>query len=168
MSVLRHRRRRSGMTLIECLIGLLIVGTCIATMVSLWSFSYGMTNQNDAKGAAYNIGRRTIEKFKQTGFSGFKTLLGSNQQTAACLYYPAGSSYVSTIYYDSTGGGETTAQGTSVFKVTGLVRADSMTSDTPAAVADDALIAVDITVTQLAGLRPVTYHTGTYLVRSGI
>lgn len=163
------------MTLIEMLIALLIVGICIASMVSLWQFSYSLTNQNDAKGAAYNIARKTIERFKQSGpsgqsaFNAMKTVIGANNSVTACLYYPATSSYVSAIYYDSTGSGEnSTQQSTSIFKVTAVATPDKVTSDTPQAVAADALIAVDVTVTQLTGNRPVTYRTGTYLVRSGV
>src|SRR5207247_1888532 len=100
---LRRSNHTRGITLIETLIGLLIVGVCIASMVSLWSFSYSLTNKNDARGAEYNIARKTLERFKQTGFPGMKTALGANTSTTACLYYPATGAYVSTIYYDTMG-----------------------------------------------------------------
>ena len=159
---------RSGMTFIEVLIGMLIVCVNIASLVSLWSFSYNLAFESGAKGTAYNIGRRTMEKFKQAGFSGYKSLMGAASPLNACLYSPSTNTYVSTLYYDNTGGGESTTQVSSAFKVTATITADKFTSDTPRAVATDALITVDITVNQLSGTNPVTYRTGTYLVRSGV
>lgn len=162
-----HRRR--GMTLIEVLIAFLIVAVCISAMVRLWNFSYSLAAQNDAKGAAYNIARLTVERIKQAKYPGMKTAMGSNSTLAACLYYPTTATYVSTLYYDEKGGGENSAQqGTSRFRVTASAVADKMTTDSPQEVAADALITITITVTQLSGTRPVTYITATNVVRSGV
>ena len=106
---------------------------------------------------------------KQGGFTGLSSALNAtpNASTTACLYYPGTNSYVSALYYDGTGGSESTTQGSSVLKVTAVAASDKWTTDTPAKVAQDALLSVDISVTQL-GANKVIYRTGTYLVRSGI
>jgi hypothetical protein len=50
--------------------------------------------------------------------------------------------------------------------VTAVVTSDRWTTDSPPAVANDALRAIDVTVTEIATGRK--YRTGTYRVRSGI
>lgn len=169
--------RRRGMTFIEVLIAFLVVAISISAMVRLWNFSYSLAVQNDAKGAAYNIARRIVERAKQANggstpvaaFMGMKNNMGSSSSTNTCLYYPTNDTYVSALYYDEKGSGEnSTQQATSKFSVTATAVADKMTTDATPAVAADALITITITVTQLSGLRPVTYVTATNLVRSGI
>lgn len=173
--------RCRGVTLVEALVALLIVGSSMAAMVSLWQFSYRITNRNDASGAAYNIGRRALERMKQGGFTAMKTRLDAANAaagggtpgvaTTACLYYPAGNSYVSSLYYNGSGEGESLTTG--LYRVTATATALSWTTDTPgttgyaATVAKDSLIAVDISVTQVSG-NVLAYRTGTYLKRLGL
>lgn len=155
-----YRRRRSGMSLLEVLIAMLIIGVSIASMLSLWYFAYNMSYQSDIKCVGYNIGRRTIERFREATWNVVP-------EGASCLFNPANGQYVATLYYDGSGGGESTTQGTSQYKVTAVVTTDKWTTDTPPVIAGDALRAVDVTVTRLAD-SSVVFRTGTYLVRSGI
>lgn len=170
-----------GVTLVEALVALLIVGASMAAMVSLWQFSYRITNRNDATGAAYNIGRRTVEHMKQGGFTAMKSLLDTANAAAGgatpgvaistCLYYEPGNSYVSAIYYNRYGEGENLASGE--YRASATATALSWTTDTPgtsgyaSTVATDSLIALDITVTQVSD-NSVVYRTGTYLKRLGL
>src|ERR1051326_150045 len=85
----RYRRGRSGFTLIELLCACVIVGTCIAAIVSTWSFAFTVTAKADRQSVGYTIGRRAIEEIKETGF----------QDTAEGT---------TTVYYDSTGGNRST------------------------------------------------------------
>lgn len=65
----RHQRFQRGNSLVEALAASLIVGTCVAALVSVLFFSQGATNHAIDAGVAYNLARQTIEGIKETGFS---------------------------------------------------------------------------------------------------
>ena len=143
----RHGRRGHGaFTLIEVLVASTIVGTCIAAMVSMWSFAFGLTAKADRESVGYSIGRRALEEVKQTGF----------QDTAEGT---------TTVYYDSTGGSRaTTATASHTFAVTTVVSSDVITSGV---VQSTALRTVTITVISRS-TNTTAYTCTTYLARAGI
>src|SRR6185437_3642779 len=65
----KSKRGRRGETLVEVLVAALIVGVCIASLVSLWSFSFMTTRDSDDQDIAYTLARNAIETVKQTGFA---------------------------------------------------------------------------------------------------
>src|SRR6478672_5873061 len=64
----RGRGRRRGFTLIEVLSSAVVVGTCVAAIISSWAFAFTMSKNGDQKSIAYSIGRRAMEETKETGF----------------------------------------------------------------------------------------------------
>ena len=143
----RHRRRtKRGFTLIEVLVAALIVSVCLAATVSMWYFSFRISANTDAQGAAYSLGRRAMEEVKETGFQ------DTTEGTA-------------TVYYDKQGGSKSAARTSAhVYSVTTVVASSKLSGSAPAS---DALRTVTITVTSLATNQTV-YQTSTYLVRAGI
>lgn len=143
----RHRRRtKRGFTLIEVLVAAVIVSVCLAATVSMWYFSFRMSVNTDAQGAAYNLGRRAMEEVKETGFQ--DTVEGT-----------------ATLYYDKLGGSKSaTRVAAHVYSVTTVVTSSKLNGSVPAS---DALRTVSITVTSLA-TNQTLYQTSTYLVRAGI
>lgn len=55
--------------MIEALVASLIMSTCVAAIVSAFSFSSNMTSLAADTGVAYNLARQTMEAVKQTGFA---------------------------------------------------------------------------------------------------
>jgi len=157
MNRTRHPRRRRGVTYIEVLVASLILAVSLCAMASMWYFSFNMSGNTDSKGVAYAVGRHALEEVKQNGFR----------------YAAEGTT---TLYYDNTGGSEsTTQQSNSVYQVTVSVTSDKLsTSQSGQSVpADDALRTVIVTVSLLTqeGSTPsgtAVYTTGTYLTRSGV
>lgn len=64
-----HRRAQRGSTLVEALLASLILGTCLAALISVLYFSNRMTVKSSDMGVAYNLARMTVEGIKQTGFT---------------------------------------------------------------------------------------------------
>src|SRR5437867_9637445 len=95
MGKIKISKLRAGMTLIETLVASLILGVALGAMVSTWYFSYGITVKSDSTGMAYGLGRRALERAKETGFK--YTLSNAASSTT-------------TLYYDATGGSESAAK----------------------------------------------------------
>ncbi len=144
-SELKRRRfqKRRGFTLIEILISALIVGICIAGLISIWYFSYSLSLQTDRLGIAYSIGRQSMEKAKQTGFT--FTNVGTT-----------------TKYYDNTGQRENISQTADhAFYVTKTVSAGTVGAGT------DGLLIIDVEVFQLPN-NVSLYKTKSYFTKAGI
>jgi len=142
----RQMRRRGGFTFVELLAASVIVGTCIAAIVSTWAFAFGLTAKADRQSVGYSLGRRAMEEVKETGF----------QSTAEGA---------TTTYYDSTGGNRATVA-TSVhsYAVAVVVSTDVMNGSVPASTA---LRTVTVTVT-FRSTGTTVYQCSTYLARAGI
>lgn len=139
-------RRHRAFTLIEVLVASVVVGTCIAGIVSMWAFTYGLTAKADIQSVAYNIGRRALEEAKQTGFQ------DSTEGTT-------------TVYYSKQGDGRsTTVTASSVYSVTTTVATDVMSGAAPAS---NGLRTVTVTVSVL-NPASTAYQCSTYLARAGI
>jgi prepilin-type N-terminal cleavage/methylation domain-containing protein len=137
---------RRGFTLIEVLVASVIVGTCIASIVSMWAFAYGMSASADRSSVAYSIGRRAMEEAKQTGF----------QDSAEGT---------STVYYDTQGGSRSTTRTSShSYSVATTIATDVMNGAVPASAA---IRTVTITV-RFLGSGATVYTCSTYLARAGI
>lgn len=140
------RSRRRAFTLIEVLIASVVVGVCIAAIVSMWSFAFGLSATADRQSIGYSLGRRAMEEVKQTGFQ------DSTEGTT-------------TIYYDKTGGSRSATQASNhMFSVTTVVATDVMNGSSPA---PTALRTVTITVNFISTGASV-YSCTTYLARAGI
>jgi len=59
---------RRGMTLIELLVAVLILGVSLAGLVGLWAFSFNTTAHSQDIGVAYSIARQEIERVRNIGF----------------------------------------------------------------------------------------------------
>jgi type II secretory pathway pseudopilin PulG len=149
------------MTFIEILAAALIIGTCLAAVVSLWYFAFSLSVQTDRQGIAYAVARHAIEEVKQTGFA--YTAIGAPSVSGGP------STLATTLYYDKNGENESSVQGSNVYKVVRTVATDK-SATTGAGVnvpADDATITITVAVSLASGGAAV-YTTGTTLVRSGI
>jgi len=146
-----HRRRRGptrgrAFTLIEVLVASIVVGVCLAGIVSMWSFAFSLSAQSGSKTTGYSIGRRALEEVKETGF----------QDTAEGT---------TTVYYDSSGGSKsTTLASNHAYTVTTVVSTDVMNGAVPASTA---LRTVTVTVTERSSGATV-FTCSTYLARAGI
>ena len=141
-----RRRKRCAFTLIELLCASVIVGTCIAAIVSTWAFAFGLTAKSDRQSVGYSLGRRALEEVKETGF----------QDT------PEGTT---TVYYNSTGGSRSTTPASNhTYSVTTVVSTDVMNGSVPASTA---LRTVTVTVT-FRSTSTTVYQSYTYLARAGI
>lgn len=67
---LRIRRRRSsrGETLVSVLVALLILGTCLASVGTIFIFCYQMTFTAKRMSVGYEAGRYAMERIKLVGF----------------------------------------------------------------------------------------------------
>ena len=141
-----RRKARGGFTLIEVLVGAAVVGTWIASIVSMWAFAYSLSATADQQSVGYTLGRRAMEEVKQTGF----------QDT------PEGTT---TAYYDGQGGSRSTAQTAAhAYSVSTAVFSDVLSGTGPASTA---LRTVTVTVTFISTGKTV-YTCSTYLARAGI
>jgi Tfp pilus assembly protein PilV len=132
--------------LIEVLVASVVVGVCLAGIVSMWSFAFTLSAKSDSKTVGYSLGRRALEEVKETGF----------QDTAEGT---------STVYYDSTGGSKnTTAASNHTFAVTTVVSTDTMNGVVPAS---SGLRTITVTVT-LRSTGASVFTCSTYLARAGI
>lgn len=137
----RRFQKRRGFTYIEILMSSLIVGICIAGLISIWYFSYKLSLQTDRLGIAYSIGRQSMEKAKQTGFT--YTTVGST-----------------TLYYDKAGENESvTLRSVHSFYSTTTVTAGSGSTA--------GLLIIDIEVFQLPD-NVSLYKTKSYFTKAGI
>lgn len=169
------RRRRfgaaRGMTLIEVLVAALVIAVSLAATVSLWQFAYNITGQTDDTGTAYSIGRRAIEKIRQTGFR--QTPIGTAQQVGDSDPAVYTATYTAVAYYDRDGSAESVSQtATSLYQATTTVTT-TYAIQAPSASgaiyvpADDAVRSVTVTVAALSTGATVC-RMGTLLVRSGV
>ena len=139
----RRLQKRRGFTYIEILMSSLIVGICIAGLISIWYFSYKLSLQTDRLGIAYSIGRQSMEKAKQTGFT--YTAVGST-----------------TFYYDKAGENESvTLRSIHSFYTTTTVTAGTAGAGTAG------LLVINIEVFQLPDSVSL-YKTKSYFTKAGI
>jgi Tfp pilus assembly protein PilV len=147
----RSRRRQSGITFVELLVAGLILSIGMMGMVNVWSYSFFVTGNSDDSAIAYNLGRQSIERAKQSGFT-------SAAEGTATTYY-SGNQVVQS------------SAGASRYTVTTRIVSDVMKSGTSGASggvpADTALRTVSVTVTLTTG-GTTLYTTQTYLCRAGI
>jgi uncharacterized protein (TIGR02598 family) len=59
---------RRGLTLVELLVALVIMGVVLGGLLGLFSFGFNATRQSQDMGAGYNIARLEIEKVRTVGF----------------------------------------------------------------------------------------------------
>lgn len=153
MNGCRVYRRRRGVTYVEVLVASLILTVCVAGIVHMWYMAFNLSVQTDQQGIGYAVGRRGIEKVKQTGF--YNTPLS-----------PATTTY----YYDATGANEsTTSSSSTVFKMTIAVSCDQTTTDSNGntIVADTGVLTATVTVS-LNATGKTLYSSSTALARAGI
>ena len=56
--------RRRGVTLIELLVALLILGVSLIALVGLWGFGFNVTGDSQDLAVAYSVARQEIERAK--------------------------------------------------------------------------------------------------------
>lgn len=61
---MRHR----GLTLIELLVALVLLGVGAAGLVALWPFGFTMTRLSQDLGVGYNVARQEVERAKNIGY----------------------------------------------------------------------------------------------------
>ncbi len=166
-------QNRRGFTLIEVLIAALIVGFSLASLVSLWYFSYQQVRSSDATGMAYEIARTEIEQIKETGFNYQQTTTTTSTWTVTWSHY-----------YDTQGNLDTSANppsATDAYQAavtlavaspdsSQAISSFTQTADTSSIVylpSNNALIQVTVTITEVKTGR-VLYQTGVFLARSGV
>gem|GEM_PF-5711430 len=144
-----RRTKRSGFSILESIIATAIVGVALMGMVNLFSFSYGMTQKTTALSFAYSVGRNSLENVRSLGF--YNATEGTT-----------------TSYYASNGTGPSSTQGSNRYRVVVTVTTDKFaTTGGVTVVAEDALRAVKVVVTDL-GTSSTIYSAGTTLARGGI
>ena len=60
--------KRRGLTLIELLVALLLVGVALGALVALWPLGFSMTRRSQDIGVGYNVARQEVERAKNMGF----------------------------------------------------------------------------------------------------
>ncbi|MFB3880101.1 MAG: prepilin-type N-terminal cleavage/methylation domain-containing protein [Armatimonadota bacterium] len=60
--------RRRGVTLIELLVALLLLGVSLAGLAALWSFGFNVTGDSQDMAAAYSVARQEIERAKNMSY----------------------------------------------------------------------------------------------------
>jgi len=60
--------KRRGLSLIELLVAVVILGLALAGLMGLWTFSFGATGHSQTIGVAYNVARREIERQRTVGY----------------------------------------------------------------------------------------------------
>ena len=147
----RHRRVR-GASLLEAISATLILTVGIMGMMKMWVFADNLTILTDKLGIAYSLGRRAIEKTKETGF--ISTADGTT-----------------VLYYDLDMGQESaTQQSYHRYSVTTVItsnRLDTDPSTGAVTISNWALRSVAVTVTRLS-TNTVIFQTGTHLIRGGL
>lgn len=112
--------RKHGVTLMEILVASVILTVGIAGSFSLANYTYTITNSTDSAGAAYNLGRRTLEEAKLNGFDtlaeGVTTNYYDTNETPVAN--SAGSAYIVTITVKSNPAPNPTVDPTSLRAVT--------------------------------------------------
>lgn len=143
----RHRRLHSGVTFIEVLAAALVSVICLAALVGMWYFSYGMAFQTDSSTVAYLVGRRGMEVVKRSGFKDS----------------PEGDQY---FYYDNQGEREATTKAAHhSYKLhINISTNPTFTGTTPP---DTSLRTVTIRVYATQNNQEL-YRSATYLARAGI
>ena len=135
-------QRRSGFTIIEALVAVLITSMSVAALVSLWNFAFRITTRADNQGVAYSIGRHSLEQIKQSGFD----------------FAPEGAS---TVYCDAQGNEHQARQAGDAFQITTNVASQGPYPSY------DATRTVTLTVVLLTTGEQL-YQSGTLLVKAGI
>jgi len=60
---------RRGLTLVELLVALVIMGVVLGGLVGLWTFGFNATRRSQDTAVGYNIARHEIEKVRTIGFT---------------------------------------------------------------------------------------------------
>lgn len=157
------RRIRAGFTLVELLVGGLIMAVSLAAIVSLFAFSFSITKQNDDKSVAYNIARKELEHIRFEGFSNAIVIRDSNGVVTSKFR-----DGTRVTYYDSAGIPLANSTG-AAYAATLVVTSDEIVtlSDGSHRPADDALRTVKVTVSKYPGGEAI-HSDGTYMARSGV
>ncbi len=61
-------RKQRGLSFIELLVAIIILGLALAGLIGLWTFGYNATRRSQDIAAGYNIARREIERQRNIGF----------------------------------------------------------------------------------------------------
>lgn len=147
------RRISRGLSLLEVLVAMLVVGVTAASLVSMWYFGYNVASDADDVTMAYNLARENLESIKETGF----------YNTAEA---PASSPVI--YYYDPTGASQAAGSSSRRYEVTITVVSDKTQSgSSPVQPAADALRTVTITVTRITDSSTLCTLTS-YLARNGV
>ena len=135
------------MTLIELLIGGLIMAVSLAAIVSLFAFAFTITQRNDDKSVAYNIAREELERIRFEGFSNALVVRDSGG-TVTSKFHDG----TRVTYYNSAGVALASSTG-AAYSATLVITSDEVVtlSDGSIRPADDALRTVSVTVATYPG-----------------
>ncbi|MCS6859008.1 MAG: hypothetical protein NZT92_01655 [Abditibacteriales bacterium] len=60
--------RCAGVSFIEMIVAVLLLGTALLGMIALWTVALSFTVDSSDTGVAYNLGRHAMERLKEKGF----------------------------------------------------------------------------------------------------
>lgn len=135
--------RRRGLTLIELLVAVLIMGVALAGLMGLWTFGFNTTARSADVALGYNIARREVER----------------QHTVGYVLQPVSGTF--THHYD--GEGAPAAEADARFVATTTVE----TLPDPGGTIK-ALRWIDVEVRAMNRGNEVVFSTRTYFVRGGV
>ena len=157
------RRLQRGVHLVEVLVAGVIMSISLAAIVSMFLFSYRITQRSDDTSLAYNISRQELERIRAEGFKNTVLVRDGNGVVTS-----RGLDGTETLYFDSVGTKLANSSG-AAYSVLISVTSDRLDTlngggQRPA---DDALRTVLVTVTRLYD-NTVVHREGTCLSRSGV
>jgi len=143
------RARQRGFTIMDALIGAVLISVSMLALGQLWTFASRVTIDSDDMAVAYNLARQATEQIRQTGFT-------NTPEGSTSAYYNLSEVSVSAA--------ATSARYEVVSSVTSSV---TVPGSSPVQPATDALRTVVVTVT-LVSSGQVLFQSGCYLVNGGI
>jgi type II secretory pathway pseudopilin PulG len=157
------RRIRAGFTLVELLVGGLIMAVSLAAIVSLFAFAFTITQQNDDKSVAYNIARKELEQIRFEGFANALVIRDANGVVTS--KFRDGSRVT---YYSASGNALPNSTG-AAYRATLTITSDELVtlSDGSQRPADDCLRTVKVAVAKYPSAELV-FTDGTFMARSGV
>ena len=147
-----RRRKQAGFTLHEVLVSALILGVCLAGIVSMWYFSFNMNHQIAELNVAYNVARQQIEEMKRTGFP---------NTAEASVASPT------TTYYDGTGNKLGSSTGARYKTTMSVVSSATVAGSSPTKPADSALRTVIVKIYDKTTNKMI-HETATQLTKGGV